>query len=134
MQRQDTYSVRASIDGVDLGVFDKMSGGEGDSEETTYRPGGLGDQVTLGGAQSIGNITISKLYTDVVHGQFHFLMARRGKGEMVVIRQPLDSDGNASGRVVAYSGKLKAVTPAEIDSEGNDAALLELEMTVRSIS
>jgi hypothetical protein len=134
MIREDTYNVRASVDGVDLGTFDKMSGGELDSEETTFRPGALQQPITLGGAQTFENVTVSKLYTDVVHNQFHWLASRRGKAEMIITRQPLDAEGNASGRVIVYSGKLKAVNLPEIDSEGNDAALLELEMTCRSIS
>lgn len=134
MQREDTYNVRVSVDDVDLGTFDKMTGGDTDSEDTTYRPGGLGAKVTLGGTQNIADVTVSRLYTDVIHGQFHWLQTRAGKGEMVVTRQPLDADGNANGRVIVFSGKLKTVKPPDVDSEGNDAALLELDMTVRSIS
>lgn len=131
MKRQDTYSVRVSVDGRDLGTWDKMEGGEVDSEETTYRPGGLSPQVTLGGAQTTGNVTVSKLYDEGVHNLFHWLATRAGKGEMVVVKQPLDADGVVFGRPLVYAGKMKAVTAPEVDSEGNDAALIEIEMTVR---
>lgn len=131
MKREDTYSVRVAVDNRDLGTWDKLEGGEIDSEETTYRPGGLADQITLGGARSVGNVTVSRLYDEGVHNLFHWLAARAGKADMVVVKQPLDAEGVVYGRPLVYSGKLKAVTPPDVDSEGNDAALIEIEMTVR---
>lgn len=131
MNRQDTYAVKVSVDGRDLGTWDKMSGGEVDSEETTYRPGGLQDQITLGGARSVGNVTVSKLYDQGIHSLFHWLVQRTGKANMVVIKQPLDAEGVVFGRPLVYSGKLKRVEAPEVDSGGNDAALIEIEMTCR---
>lgn len=134
MLREDTYNARVSVDGVDLGTWDKMSAVEVDSEELTFTPGGLAEPITLGGRRNYGTVTVEKLYTADIHGNYHWLVQRAGKAEMVITRQPLDADGNANGRVVAISGKLKAVNSPEIDSEGDDAALIELEMTVRGIS
>lgn len=131
MKREDTYSVRVSVDGVDLGTWDKLSGGETDSEETTYRPGGLADQITLGGATTTGNVTVQKLYDEGVHGVYHWLVSRAGKALMVATKQPLDSEGAAFGRPIVYGGRLKAVTPPDTDSEGNGAALISMEMTVQ---
>lgn len=130
MKRQDTYSVRVSVEGRDLGVWDKLSGGEVDSEETTYRPGGLADQITLGGAVTTGNLTVSKLYDEAVHGLYHWLVGLAGRGTGVVTKQPLDADGHAFGRPIVYSVRLKSVTAPEVDSEGNDAALIEVEFSV----
>lgn len=129
MKREDTYSVRVSVDGRDLGVFDKLSGGEVDSEELTYRPGGLAHQISLGGAQTTGNVTVSRLYDEAAHEAYHWLASRAGKGVAVVTKQPLDADGNAWGRPIVYSGTLKRVSAPDVDSEGNGAALLELEIT-----
>jgi hypothetical protein len=128
--RQDQYNVTVVIDGEDLGTFDKFTGGEIDSEETTYKPGGMGARVSLGGSVNVGNVTISRLY-DIEREQpiIHRLLARVGKGQMTVNKQPLDVDGNVYGRPLVYTGKLKQVNPPEVDSESSDAALLELEMT-----
>jgi hypothetical protein len=129
MQREDTYRVTVSVDGRDLGVWDTMSGGAIDSEETTYRPGGLQDQITLGGQRTVSNVTVAKLYRDDVHNLYHWLAQRAGRGAMIVTRQPLDPEGAVFGRPVVYDGKLKSVSLPDVDSTGSGAARLSLEMT-----
>jgi len=122
--------VSMSVDATDLGVWDKLTGGEVDSEETKYRPGGMGAHVSLGGSVEVGNLTISRLYQLARdHDRIHWLISRAGKGSVVINRQPLDADGNAYGRPLVYTGTLKTVTPPEVDSESSDAALLECEVT-----
>lgn len=119
-----------SLDGTNTGVWDKLTGGEVDSEETKYRPGGMGPHVSLGGSVEVGNLTISRLYIlNRDHDNIHWMISRAGKGKVVVNRQPLDADGNAYGRPLVYTGTLKTVTPPEVDSESSDAALLECEIT-----
>lgn len=128
--RIDQHDVKVTVDGTDLGTFDKLSGGEIDSEETTYKPGGMGARVSLGGSVNVGNVTVSVLYDLArIHTVFHWLVARVGRAQVVVSKQPLDVDGNVFGRPIVYRGKLKQVTPPEADSEGTDAALLALEVT-----
>jgi hypothetical protein len=130
MSRLDQYDVKVSVDGTDLGTWDKLTGGEIDSEETTYKPGGMGARVSLGGSINVGNVTVSRLY-DLArdHLTVHWLIGRAGKGEAVISKQPLDPDGNVYGRPIVYSGRLKQVNPPEVDSESSDAALIELEIT-----
>jgi hypothetical protein len=127
--RADQYNVTAVCDGKDLGTFDKLAGGEVDSDETRYRPGAMGKPISLGGAVTVNNVTISRLF-DLHREQsiIHWLMSRVGKGQMTVNKQPLDVDGNVFGRPLVYTGKLKQVTPPEHDSESSDAALIELEI------
>jgi hypothetical protein len=128
--RADQFNVTCVIDGKDLGTWDKLSGGEVDSDETKYRPGAMGKPISLGGAVTVNNVTISRLF-DLRREQsiIHWLLSRVGKGAMVVNKQPLDVDGNAYGRPLVYTGMLKQVTPPEHDSESSDAALVALEMT-----
>jgi hypothetical protein len=128
--RQDQNAVMFTCDGIDLGVWDKLSGGEIDSEETKYRPGGMGAPITLGGSIDVGTLTLSRLYMlGRDHDRIHWLIGRAGRGVCTVSRQPLDSDGNAYGRPIVYTGTLKSVNPGEIDSESSDALLLECEVT-----
>jgi len=130
MARQDQNDVKVSVDGVDLGTWDKKTGGEIDSEETTYKPGAMGARISLGGSVNVGAVTVSRLFDlDRDGTTMHWLIGRVGKGEMVVAIQPLDVDGNAYGRSLTYSGKLKQYNPYEVDSESSDAALIELECT-----
>ena len=133
MSRQNQANITVVVDDVDLGTWDKFSGGEVDSEETTYLPGAMGPRVALGGVVNIGSVTVSRLYdlTRDHSGTYgvHWLISRAGKGWVVINKQPLDVDGNAFGRPLVYAGRLKQVNPPEIDSESSDAALIELEVT-----
>jgi hypothetical protein len=132
--RADQGDVGVSVDGVDLGVFDQLTGGEMDSEETTYQLGGMGPRISLGGAQTPATITVSRIY-DLArdHTIIHWLMSRAGKGDVVVRKKSLDVDGNAFGRALTYTGRLKMVKPPELDSESSSAAKLDLEITPNSI-
>lgn len=128
--RQDQYSVSVAVNGANLGVWDKMSGGDIDSEETKYNPGAMGASVSLGGRKTVTNVTVSRLYDlQRDHHLAPTLIAAVGKGDMTVVKQPLDADGNAFGSPIVYTGKLKMVQFPEHDSESNTAAMVALEMS-----
>jgi hypothetical protein len=131
--RQDTFSCTVTIDGRNYGVFEGREGGAGDSEETKTRLGAMGPEVSLGGAQTIENVTVKKLYDlDGIGQDIALLYARRGRARCSITTQPMDKDGNVHGRGWTYQGILKQVTPPDYDAEGNDAAMIELEITVDS--
>lgn len=139
MSRQDQYRVTVSVDRNgevrDLGVFDKQSGGEVDSEETKYWPGGMLAQASLGGRRNVSNVTVSRLYRlDRDHSQVGWILAGIGKADVVVTKTSLDVDGNAYANPVVYTGKLKQLTLPEADSESSDAALFELEISSASVT
>jgi hypothetical protein len=130
MSRQDQNAVTLTIDGRDLGIWDKLSGGEIDSDELQFKPGAMGSSVSLGGSIQVGELTLSRLYVlSRDHSIIQWLMSRVGKGDCTAARQPLDPDGNVYGGPIVYTGKLKTVTLPEIDSESSDAALLEIAIT-----
>jgi hypothetical protein len=130
VSRADQYNVTVAIDGVDDGTWDKMTGGEVDSEETKYKPGGMATAISLGGSQNVGNLTVSKLLKLAEVPKIKGWMQRAGKASVVVTKQSLDVDGNVfSGAVIVYKGKLKAVTPPDVDSESSDPALVEIEVS-----
>jgi hypothetical protein len=129
--RLDTRHVAVSIAGRHLGIFDYKSGGEIDSTDNSYPPGNLGDPVSLGGRRTVGNITVRRLYDlqrDHVISQNYINWV--GKAQVVITDQPLDPDGNAFGKPIAYRGTLKRVTFPDHDSTSDDPALLELEITI----
>jgi hypothetical protein len=130
MARKDQYDVRVSVDGKNLGTFDVLTGGETDTTELVYKPGGMAPQVSLGGIVTVGQTIVNRIYQlDRDHAQVHWLLSRVGKGQVVINKQPLDIDGNAYGKPLVYKGTLKRVTPPEVDSNSTDAALIEIEMT-----
>jgi hypothetical protein len=127
--RQDTFSVTVTVGGKNLGVFRGREGGVGDSEESKMRLGGMGPQVSLGGSQTMENVTATKEFDlDGIANDIPWLMAGRGRLKASCTVQPLDLDGNAHGRRVTWSGILKSVTYPEQDAEGNDPAEVELEI------
>jgi len=130
MSREDQYNVTVAIDGKSWDVFDKLSGGEMDSEETKYKAGGMKPPRSLGGSIMTSNITVSRNYElgrdDVM---LSALRARVGKGKAIVSKQSLDVDGNAFGRPLVYTGVLKQVSPPDVGSESDNAAMIELEIS-----
>lgn len=128
--REDTWFVTLRVDDRDLGVWDTFSGGEGDSEETKYAPGGMEPEISLGGRQTIGNVTLGR-YCDRARDWpvIKWLFSRRGAGRGTIGVTPLAADGTRGGEPLVYGGTLKTVTPPPIDSTGGDAAVLELEFT-----
>ena len=130
MSRQDQYAVSVTIDGVNTGIWDKLTGGEVDSEETKYKPGAMAKEVSLGGSVNTGNVTVSRLYVlPRDHTSIKGWLNRVGKAPVTVSKQSLDTDGNVFGDPLVYSGILKMVTPPEVDSESSDAALVEIEVS-----
>jgi hypothetical protein len=130
MQRQDTYNVKVTVDGRDLGTFDKKSGGEVDSDETVFRPGGLGEQIALGGPVATSNVVVTRHYDQDVHDLYKWLVARVGRAEGVIAQHPLDADGNIFQPPINYKGKLKRVVAPQVDSEASGIATLVLEFTI----
>jgi len=131
--RKDTFRVSVFVEGMTWTdrIWDKKSGGQVDSDETKYNPGGMQPPVSLGGKKTVENLVVSRLYR---HERDHLivqdLLDKVGKANMSVQQQPLDINGAPFGNPIIWRGTLKRVTPPEHDSESNDAALIELEMTV----
>lgn len=134
--RKDTFKVDVSIQDINgsanLGVWDKKTGGNVDSEEYKFSPGAMGDPVSLGGRKVIDNVVVSRLYR---LERDHVDLSKRlingvGKAKITVSQQPLDINGNAYGRPMVWTGTLKRFSPPEVDSESSDAALAEIEITV----
>jgi hypothetical protein len=133
MSRLDQYDIEVSLDGRPLGTFDKMSGGNIDSEETKYKPGAMGPQISLGGSQTVSNVTVERLLrTDRDVALIPQLKARVGKGVITVSRQMLDVDGHPFGSPLVYQGILKQLTLPNPDSEGTGAGIYQLEVSTVS--
>lgn len=124
--RQDQWSNTVTINGRPMGVWDTLDGGESDSNETKYKPGGMQPEVSLGGSRSIGNLTLARLLSRQDWDFMHQAMSNTGNWKCTVARQPLDTDGNPFGRPLTYRGTLKTVTPGATDSNSSDAQTWEI--------
>lgn len=116
-----------------LGIWDKDTGGDFDSEETRYRAGAGASQHSLGGAQTVTNIVLTRAYDiDRDHRLVKLLAAARGRATVQITKQPLDIQYSTHGDPITYTGTLKRVKIPESDSEGTAAGLIELEITTDS--
>lgn len=139
MSRMDQYNVTVVIgDNPALkttGTWDKMSGGEVDSEESKYRPGNMGAEITLGGYTMVGNITLSRLFIGARDATLlTYLLEQAGRADVTITKQFLDVNKVPFSTPLVYKGKLKSVTPPEHDSESSDPALLEIEVSSASVT
>lgn len=133
MSRTDQYSVTLAIDGIDFGVWDKVTGGDVDSNETKYKPGAMAPEISLGGSITVTDLTVDRLYVlDRDHIAVPDLINRVGKGVCTVVKQPLDLNKNAFGKPIVYTGVLKTLNLPDADSEGTAAALLTLTISAAS--
>jgi hypothetical protein len=141
--REDTQLITLSVDragrdgaGVlDTGTWDKKEGGEVDSEENKYKPGGMGKEISLGGSVTVGNVTLSKYY-DWARDDKPIQWLKNGVGYArgTIGVQMFDITGAAKGALMSYGGTLKTVTPPDLDSTSNDPAMWSVEFTCDSIS
>jgi hypothetical protein len=136
--RQDTHRITVRIahpvngNMINYGVYDTRTGGEVDSDDTKYYPGGMEPPVSLGGRKTVGNVTVSRLYRlGRDHDGVQQLVDSVGRSAMEVSEQPLDKYGNVYGRPIVWTGTLKRVGFPDRDSDaGAAAARIELEMSV----
>jgi hypothetical protein len=131
MGSQNQYRNTLHVDGIgSIGVFDTWSGGEADSDEVKYSPGGMGAEEAQGGRQTVGNVTLGRQYKrDRDHALVRQLIQVRGRARVSAHRQPLDADGNAYGAPLVYTGFLKAVSPQDVDSNSSDPDTFEVEIS-----
>lgn len=139
MSLESQYDVRVDVifngETTQLGTFDKMSGGEVDSSNKKYRPGGMKKIKNLGGRRLPSDCTVSRLCElEGDHQRLGWLMEIAGKADVVITKQPLDVNGNAFGDPLVYTGKLKKVSPPDADSESDDEQTLELEIGVEDVT
>jgi hypothetical protein len=130
--RADTWAYTVEIDGIDQGIFDQKEGGDVDSDDSTYKPGAMGDRYSLGGPVTTGNITMRRnyrLHRD--HPNSQALINAAGRAAAKIIGQPIDPTTELRfGKPLVWTGKLKRVGFPTHDSQSSDAAMLELEFTI----
>lgn len=130
--RQDTFVVRLTIDGVSWGVWDKKTGGDLDSETTTYYPGNMAEQTDLGGRATAQNVTLQRNYDRFDdHDRANILLAGAGKAKCTVGQRPLDENENEYGKTIMWNGRLKRVLMPDVDSESSSAAMVEVEISIK---
>ncbi|MCW2957134.1 MAG: hypothetical protein JWO69_2003 [Thermoleophilia bacterium] len=125
------FRVRASINGIDLGEFDKRTGGRTAAENAKHTPASApSKRVALGGPRDTDGVMVDRAF---VATRDHDLIRRFrplcGLAEMSVTQTPLDKDGREYGRPEQWTGVLESIGPPEYDSESSEVARFEITMT-----
>ena len=130
LARADQYQVTLFLDGQRVGVFDDSSGGAVKATEKKYRPGGMGDVITLGGLSQVDNIKLMRAFDRTRDADLiRLFIDRVGKGRTTVVKQPLDADKNAFGRALVYSGLLLTFEPSDVKAESSDLDMYTIEVS-----
>ena len=136
--RQDQADIRVSVDmgdGRQAPLFDSWAtyeGGTADSEDQKTRPGGMGDQVAIGGPPTREDVTVTTQFTDLVASRAKQLEGRSGKGSIKIAVNYLDPEGNRTGFSFTRIGVVKSVAIPNVDANGADVAFLTLVASVNA--
>jgi hypothetical protein len=129
--RQDTFAVEVFLNGNSMGIWDKKTCGELDSEDTKYYPGAMEEAISLGGRVTPANVVCQRLYDRALdHDNIAAWFDQVGSGNIKIYQRPMDFDKNRYGQAVQWVGTLKRVAVPDVDSESSTAALMEIEATI----
>ena len=134
MASQDQYQVVVTYDGSPAGTWDRHSGGEKTHENSTYRRGGMGEQVAQPSQATYGDLTIARLAGDDPDLERRMHTDRFSKA-MTVTVYPLTTEGVIDRRrkPTLYRGRFAGCTPPESDANGTDTSVFEATMTVEDV-
>jgi hypothetical protein len=126
--REDMADIRVTVDGVPYGdSWYSVEGGNLESDDSKIRPGGMGDEVSLGGPASRDDVTVAIPLTDVVttwHKQLEKKVIEDAPTKVAYtflnrLKQPI-------GVSHTVTGTLKGATIPDMDTGSSDAAMYEL--------
>jgi hypothetical protein len=133
--RENLFLVHLSIDGTDLGVWDSWAGGDKDTNSVKYRSGGVATEESLGGPTVYTDLTIGRNYRlsrdNPIIG---FLLDKTGQGVCEIQKQPLDRSYQPYGSPIIGNGILKTVTDPKVDSNANNAAILQVVIELNNLT
>lgn len=124
--RSDQKSIGFTVSGITLdGVsWDSMEGGDPVAESVDVYPGGMAPQVALGGLPKWSEITIERLWSDVLVAQFKALTGVAGFAPITASDIILGANKVPTGVTITYTGVLTSVMrPGYKASESKDAYL-----------
>lgn len=132
LKREDQWLIKVGVTGVNLPkVFSwtTMTGGDLDAEDVKTRPGGMLNQISLGGPSTRNDCTLERNYSNALHPFIVQLENVAGRAAMWASYTPLDGNGNPDGPTVTLTGKLKTVKSPDKNANNTNAAFLQLVMS-----
>lgn len=105
------------------GTWKTWSGGNLSAETAKTRPGGMGNEVDIGGPASREDVTLTTQLTDAMVGEVSGLEDGIGKVRAKAAIAFLNANGDATGDTFAVQGTLKDVQIPDL-GDGSEAAML----------
>jgi hypothetical protein len=134
LQSQSSVRVIHAATGFDFGEMRTKSGGAKSGDNQLIRPGGMAPPVAFAGSYTYGPVTVGRLLR---HGIDSGLRQKANDfhGErFTIIEQPLDEKGRPGfHRPITHSGLLNTSTPTDVDTDGNNPMVLDMEFTIDSV-
>ena len=125
--RQDEADIWLTVDGVSYGNGDpwfSYTGATLSAAGAKTRPGGMGNEVELGGPATRSDATITTQNSDIMAGQHRKLESLIGRGNAQITIQYLDEYKNAlPGARFAVRGKLKEADLPDSNANTADAGM-----------
>jgi hypothetical protein len=132
---QQSELVTVAINGVTIGVFDTLTGGDVTAPPTKFRSGGQYNETSYQTLPKYSDISVARVVNlavdwEVIRG----LRQLAGRVPMTVTVQPLDADLNAYGESQTATGLFLGVKGIHIDSNSEAIQEFTLDMSVDSWS
>jgi hypothetical protein len=124
--RSDQAAIHVSIEGVTLdGIsWDVMEAGDNTVEGLVVHPGGMAEQVALGGIPKRSPLTVARLWSDTLIAVFKQIDSLAGQAAVTASYVVLNANKTATSNVETYTGVLGTVTrPNYKAGESTDAML-----------
>ena len=129
--RSDMGSIIVSVNGnnvPDSQSWDYAEGGDLQPEMQTYNPGAMQDAVAAGGLRKRADMTVRRVWGNVMASAFKTLDDASGNGTMQITFVPKNPDGT-SGSKITYTGMVGKVTRPNYDAATSTLVYLEVAMS-----
>lgn len=114
---------------IDLGYFQKRSGGDVDSEEGKWGSGGMSAAVARGGRRTRNNVTLSRAYSPSRDGALvDKIDPLIGRARVTGTDLVLDANANVVD-TTPFAGVLKAYNTGDYDDTSNDQRTFTIEIS-----
>jgi hypothetical protein len=122
--RADMADIRVSLDGVPQGgMWATYEGGALEADDQKTRPGGMTNQVAIGGPTSRNDVTVTTQFTDAIAAIAKNFENRSGRGTIDISVSYMDMNGTPR-HGFTRSGIVKSVQIPDVDVNTGDVAFL----------
>lgn len=122
--------IQVSLDGVPYGSsWDTAAGGVLQGNNLKYKPGSMGDEISMGGPASRSDLTVSIQMSDIVATWIPAFENRSGLGSIKVALTFLDNE-KLPISTITRTGTLKDVTVPDMDGANNSPGRAVFGITV----